>query len=121
MLSKEIIERIREDAEIYALKHSHILQAPVVIKSYVAAATAEATRYEQEMKGKWVKVEDGLPEGRKEVIVYFKNSAGWYVTSAIFDKGIGFFSHDDPVITGIFPPYSVTHWMPLPQSPNINK
>ena len=65
----------------------------------------------------WVKVEDGLPDSRTEVNVYFKNSVGWHVTSAIFDKEIGFFSQDDPQVQGIFPAYSVTHWRNLPSPP----
>jgi len=77
----------------------------------------DAAKFGYALANEWVSVEERLPE-EVEVIVYFKNVIGWHVTSAVYKKKIGFIDNDSCEEMKVFHPYSVTHWMPLPQPPS---
>lgn len=68
------------------------------------------------MDKSWIKTVDQLPDTEQEVSVYFKNSAGWHVTTAFWD-GDGFIEMCERCgHKSLFPP-TVTHWQPLPEPP----
>lgn len=66
----------------------------------------------------WIELVDRTPEKEQEVIVYFKNSAGWHTTAAYWD-GENFTERCEDC--GNQTPFTyqtpITHWMPLPEPP----
>jgi hypothetical protein len=60
--------------------------------------------------GKWISVEDRLPEIADTVIVYIQNGVidiAWRTPGGNWDTYSGRFFKDD----------KITHWMPLPKPP----
>lgn len=60
---------------------------------------------------KWISVQDMEPEDNTANLVFMRNS-----------KNHGFFTSDIQAYiaedwNGVFPPWEVTHWMPLPEPP----
>ena len=62
-----------------------------------------------------------IPEKEQEVIVYFKNSVGYHVSTAYWD-GVDFFNLCEEC--DYKEPYkyhaTITYWMPLPEPPKTN-
>jgi len=59
---------------------------------------------------KWISVEDKLPEDDRDVLVYYGNNrCGVEWINWVKGKCYGWCGEDNIV--------SVTHWMPLPESP----
>ena len=65
----------------------------------------------------WISVEDGLPEKYKDVWVSFIFHNGNQITEKAYRVGddIWWRSCDDETIK------NVTHWMPLPEAPEVTK
>lgn len=69
----------------------------------------------------WINILEQLPDNKEqEIIVYFKNSVGWHVSTA--------FWNGKTIIElcercGFNEPWGyeaiVTHWMPLPNAPSV--
>jgi hypothetical protein len=66
----------------------------------------------------WISILEQLPDTEQEIIIYFKNKAGWHVSTAYWDG--------DSIVEicercGFKKAYLydaiVTHWMALPQKP----
>lgn len=75
-----------------------------------------ALEYANQFKPDWVSVEERLPEGQQEVLVYLPKYGS---TMAVY-----FLTDADPTRQTWFNPFwstkrfdEVTHWMPLPQPP----
>lgn len=69
----------------------------------------------------WKKLSDGFPAHQQEVILYFKNSNGWHVSTAVWD-GNTFI--EECCACGCKVPWTysavITHWQPLPEPPSSN-
>lgn len=68
----------------------------------------------------WISVVMQRPKDEQEVIVYFMNSAGNHVSTAVWD-GFDFFDlcEDCNYKERYYPGAIITHWMPLPEPPKI--
>ena len=74
-------------------------------------ASAYITQLEARVQ-KWISVEDRLPDDNTVTLVFIRNS-----------KKFDFFTIDTQAYigghwNGVFPPWEVTHWMPMPKMPN---
>lgn len=60
---------------------------------------------------RWIPVTERLPENQEDVHIWFDRCGG--------DIDVGWFSLDKKAwfCKGIMLPYTVTHWMPLPEPP----
>ena len=69
----------------------------------------------------WKAIEDILNEKEQEIVVYFKNTAGWHVTTAYWD-GIRIIELCEKC--GNREPWGydaiISYWMKLPEPPSIN-
>ena len=67
---------------------------------------------------KWIDITEEAPSEKQEIIVYFKNSAGWHVTAAWWN---GLLVCELCSQCQIEKPwgaqYLITHWMSLPKPP----
>lgn len=73
---------------------------------------------------KWINVEEELPPVGETVICYRKIIVtGWYMDKycPFEKKKKGWHCDWDGLSRSIFKRFPVTHWMPLPNPPKINK
>ena len=66
----------------------------------------------------WISISVELPKPNQNIIIYFKNTAGWHVWIAWFD-GFNFIDNVDEIKSIYDYLTPVTHWMPLPLFPII--
>ena len=65
------------------------------------------------LRARWIPVSERLPEDGQAVIVFWSKYK--QVGEAVFGKEEGFFSTDRGGC------YDISHWMPLPQPPEVTK
>lgn len=71
--------------------------------------------YHNQFDSKWISVEDKLPESLYNVIVFYDNGIGGYVSRGYYYNSSGA-KWDVQSYSGTINP-KVTHWMPLPPNP----
>lgn len=79
------------------------------------AITKDALDYIQQLEAqqpRWISVGERLPENGQKIIAAFRGSSGWVVDQARYAYGEFDFASWVNVLGD-----NITHWMPLPQSP----
>ena len=86
--------------------------APNYYDAYKTVDDAIVLLKEQEAVGGWISVKDRLPEAIKRALVAADFSGVMDVDVAMY-CGNGMWES----MSGLYPKFSVTHWMPLPEPP----
>ena len=110
------------NAELLAGMDEMIKDAPVVgLCAYpfkvIRDAVAELVKENAALSGKWISVDEALPEPEDEVMVAFDDGEVW----SVWQKWQADEEEEDPLVYWIDPyegkSHRVTHWMPLPKAP----
>lgn len=69
----------------------------------------------------WISVKDRLPEGEEDVLVHLTSKelvVGAFMTALIHDERFWVLSRGGDFYA--CPQFGVTHWMPLPEPPEVS-
>lgn len=112
--------------ELVALLRKKCDRAPLVMSAadVIEAQSRQIKMWEEVVKAAlnyipcWVSVSDSLPEDGSGVLAYLKFEVGGRYAAANYDRGIW----EDCVTDCMYRTEDgiVTHWMPLPEPPEIN-
>lgn len=94
---------------------------PVEIWSYEEREGAYKRIAELEAERRWIPVNERMPKDCERVLVYADNSPQNYPRRAFYIYRLERWVSDEVNTYTVYGPMTITHWMPLPEPPEVQE